>query len=169
MGYRYNWQEREVGLVLAGVGVAAMIVQGGLIRPVVGAVGEKNALVLGLLMGAIGFWIYGFAPTGKAFLIGVPVMALWGLAQPSASALMTQEVGAEEQGRLQGANSSLMGLSGLAGPWLFALSFAYAIDPSKGLNAPGLPFYAASVLMAVGVIAAAGLRSAGKIAAGRAV
>ena len=35
MGYRYNWQEREVGLVLAGVGVAAMIVQGGLIRPVV--------------------------------------------------------------------------------------------------------------------------------------
>ena len=168
MGYRYNWQEREVGLVLAGVGVAAMIVQGGLIRPVVGAIGEKNALVLGLLMGSIGFWIYGFAPTGMLFLIGVPVMALWGLAQPSASALMTLEVDANEQGRLQGANSSLMGLSGMAGPWLFALSFAYAIDPAKGLNVPGLPFYAASVLMAVGVIAASGLRAAGRTAAGKA-
>jgi MFS transporter, DHA1 family, tetracycline resistance protein len=165
MGYRYNWQEREVGLVLAGVGVAAMIVQGGLIRPVVSAIGEKNALMLGLFMGAIGFWIYGFAPTGMLFLIGVPVMAMWGLAQPSASALMTREVEADEQGRLQGANASLMGLSGLAGPWLFALSFAYAVDPAKGLNVPGLPFYAAAVLMAVGVIAAAGLHGARKAAA----
>lgn len=168
MGYRYNWQEREVGLVLAGVGVAAMIVQGGLIRPIVGAIGEKNALVFGLLMGAAGFWIYGAAPTGALFLIGVPVMALWGLAQPSASALMTLEVDADEQGRLQGANASLMGLSGMAGPWLFALSFAYAIDPANGLNVPGVPFYAASVLMALGVIAAAGLRSANRIEAGKA-
>jgi DHA1 family tetracycline resistance protein-like MFS transporter len=168
MGYRYNWQEREVGLVLAGVGVAAMIVQGGLIRPVVSAIGEKNALIFGLLMGAAGFWIYGAAPTGALFLIGVPVMALWGLAQPSASALMTLEVDADEQGRLQGANASLMGLSGLVGPWLFALSFAYAIDPANGLNVPGLPFYAASVLMAAGVVTAAGLRSASKAAAQKA-
>ena len=169
MGYRYNWQEREVGLVLAGVGIAAMIVQGGLIRPIVSAIGEKNALVLGLLMGAIGFWIYGYAPTGMLFLIGVPVMALWGLAQPSASALMTLEVDADEQGRLQGANASLMGLSGMAGPWLFALSFAYAIDPANGLNVPGVPFYAASVLMALGVVAAAGLSGARRAAAGKAV
>ena len=103
------------------------------------------------------------------FLIGVPVMALWGLAQPSASALMTQEVAADEQGWLQGANASLMGLSGMVGPWLFALSFAYAIDPAKGLNVPGLPFYAASVLMALGVIAAVGLRGANRIAAGKTV
>jgi MFS transporter, DHA1 family, tetracycline resistance protein len=76
-------------------------------------------------------------------------------------------VEADEQGRLQGANSSLMGLSGMVGPWLFALSFAYAIDPAKGLNVPGLPFYAASILMALGVIAAVGLRGADRIAAGK--
>jgi MFS transporter, DHA1 family, tetracycline resistance protein len=162
MGYRYGWQEREVGLVLAGVGVASMIVQGGLVRPVVKRVGEKNALAFGLLMGAIGFWIYGFAPTGLMFLIGVPVMALWGLTQPAASALMTQEVEADEQGRLQGANASLMGLSGMIAPWVFAIAFAFAINPSKGLNIAGLPFYAAAALMALGVVVASGLRGAVK-------
>ena len=49
-----------------------------------------------------------------------------------------------------------MGLSGMAGPWLFALSFAYAVDPAKGLNMPGVPFYAASFLMVLGVAAALG-------------
>ncbi len=158
MGYRYNWQEREVGLVLAGVGVASMIVQGGLVRPVVRLIGEKNALMFGLLMGAVGFWIYGIAPTGAVFLIGIPVMSLWGLTQPAASALMTQEVDPDEQGRLQGANASLMGLSGLVAPWAFAMAFAFAIDPAKGLNVPGTPFYAAALLMAAGVVVAAGLR-----------
>ena len=169
MGYRYNWQEREVGLVLAGVGVAAMIVQGGLIRPVVKRIGEKNALAFGLLMGAVGFWIYGYAPTGAIFLIGVPVMALWGFAQPAATALMTHEVGADEQGRLQGANASLMGLSGLIAPWAFAMAFAFSIDPAKGLNVPGLPFYAAALLMAIGVVVAAGLRGTVKQEASEAV
>ncbi len=159
MGFRYNWQEREVGLVLAGVGVTSMIVQAGLVRPVVKMLGEKRALALGLLMGAAGFWIYGAAPTGWLFLFGVPVMALWGLAQPAATALMTLEVDADEQGRLQGANASLMGLSGMVAPWAFAFAFAFAIDPSKGLNLPGLPFYAASLLIALAVVLSFGLRS----------
>ena len=165
MGYRYNWQEREVGLTLAGVGIAAMIVQGGLVRPVVKRIGEKSALALGLMMGALGFWIYGFAPTGGIFLAGIPVMALWGFAQPAANALMTREVKADEQGRLQGANASLMGLSGLVGPYAFASAFAFAIDPAKSLNIPGLPFYGAALLMALGVLIALGVRASGAKAA----
>ena len=40
----------------------------------------------------------------------------------------------------------------------FAMAFAFAIDPAKGLNVPGLPFYGAALLMAIGVFVAAGLR-----------
>ncbi|MGB8816601.1 MAG: TCR/Tet family MFS transporter [Rhizobiaceae bacterium] len=157
MGFRYGWLEREVGLVLAAVGVAAMIVQGGLIRPVVAKIGERAALLFGLACGAAGFAIYGWAPSGALFLAGVPVMALWGFAQPSVSALMSARVAADEQGKLQGAAASLMGLSGLAGPWVFALSFAYAIDPAKGLMVPGLPFYMAGGALALAVLIAIGV------------
>ncbi len=47
MGYRYGWGEMTVGLVLAAVGVCSMIVQGGLIRPVVKRIGERHALGAG--------------------------------------------------------------------------------------------------------------------------
>ncbi len=157
MGYRYTWNERDVGLVLAAVGVCAMLVQGGLVRPVVARVGERAALLFGLSAGALGFAIYGFAPTGSMFLLGIPVMALWGFAQPSMTAMMSKRVHADEQGKLQGAAASLMGLSGLAGPWVFALSFAYAIDPAKGLMVPGLPFYLASIALAAALFIAIGV------------
>src|SRR5207302_3912636 len=61
MGYRYGWDVRTVGFVMASVGVCAMVVQGGLIGPVVSRFGERRALTAGLLFGAAGFAVYGVA------------------------------------------------------------------------------------------------------------
>src|SRR5262245_53114524 len=47
-GYRYGWDERAVGLSLAVVGICAIIVQAGLVGPVVKAFGERRALIFGL-------------------------------------------------------------------------------------------------------------------------
>jgi MFS transporter, DHA1 family, tetracycline resistance protein len=147
MGYRYGWEERAVGLALAFVGVSTMVVQGALMRPIIAKIGEKNALLIGLMCGALGFIIYGYAEQGGLFLIGVPIMALWGTAQPSVSALMSAIVGPHEQGTLQGANASLMGLSGLFAPWMFTYAFAFGIDPKKEIFITGLPFYGAALVM----------------------
>ena len=50
-GYRYGWDERAVGLSLAVVGVCAIIVQAGLVGPVVKALGERRALMFGFASG----------------------------------------------------------------------------------------------------------------------
>jgi len=142
MGYRYGWGPPAVGLVLAGVGVGAMVVQGGLVRRVVPKIGERRALAMGLLFGALGFFVYGLAPVGAIFLIGIPVMAMWGFAMPSAQALMTKHVSVSEQGQLQGANASLMSLAGIFGPLLFTQTFAATLD-----RAPGAAFMLAGVLL----------------------
>ena len=55
VGYRYQWTERDVGFALALVGICSMIVQGGLVRPIVRKFGERKALLTGLLSGAHGF------------------------------------------------------------------------------------------------------------------
>jgi DHA1 family tetracycline resistance protein-like MFS transporter len=137
-----------VGFVLAAVGVCSMIVQGGLIRPVVKRLGERLAMALGLACGAAGMAIYGLAGSGWVFLAGIPVMALWGLAGPSVQAIMSRHVSPSEQGRVQGANSSLQAIAGLAGPGLFTQAFAFAIV--AGSVAPaGLPFLLASAMLAV--------------------
>src|SRR3954451_8263604 len=57
--YRYGWDERSVGFVLAGVGLCAIVVQGGLIGSLVARFGERKALLGGLLFGALGFFVYG--------------------------------------------------------------------------------------------------------------
>jgi len=115
-GYRYGWNAQTVGIMLASVGVASVIVQAGVIGPVVKRIGERAALLLGLLCGAVGFAVYGAAPTGTLFLAGVPVVALWGLAGAASQGLMTRRVGASEQGQLQGANGSVRGITELIGP-----------------------------------------------------
>src|SRR6267154_1176531 len=134
MLYRYGFDERAVGLVMAGVGVCAMAVQGGLIGPVIKRFGERKSLIGGLLFGAAGFFIYGVAWSGVVFLIGIPIMALWGFDNPAAMALMSGHVGVDEQGQLQGANASIQGIANLIGPGLFSLTFAYAIRPDLGVR-----------------------------------
>jgi len=127
--------------------VCAMIVQGGLVRPAVARLGERAALLAGLAFGAAGFALYGLAPTGSLFVVGVPVMALWGLTGPSVQALMTRRVGPTEQGRLQGANASLQSIAGLVGPGLFTQTFATCIGPRASWHLPGAPFLLAALLL----------------------
>jgi len=147
MGYRYGWDELAVGLVLAGVGACGMIVQGGLVRPVVKRIGERRALAIGLLFGSLGFALYGLAPVGWVFLAAIPVMSVWGFAGPSAQALMTQRVEPTEQGQLQGAIASIMSLSGVVGPGLFTQTFAASIGANAPIHLPGSAFLVAGTLL----------------------
>jgi len=154
MGYRYGWDERTVGLVMAGVGICSMVVQGGLIGPVVKRFGERTALMVGQLFGAAGFVTYALATTGAVFLVGIPLMALWGFANPAALGLMSRRVGPHEQGQVQGANASIAGIANMVGPGPFTQVFAAAIAPERSSHFPGAPFaLAALMLLAAMVIA----------------
>ena len=154
--YRYGWTARAVGFALAAVGVASMIVQGGLVGPVVRRLGEPRALLVGLACGVLAFTIYGLAPTGTMFLLGIPVGALFGLSYPSLQGLMTRRVGPDEQGRLQGALASLMGIAGVIAPLLFTQTFAAAIGPFRELGAPGVPFLLAALLLVAAMVVVRG-------------
>jgi DHA1 family tetracycline resistance protein-like MFS transporter len=143
-GYRYHWGERAVGFTLAAVGVCVALVQAALIKPAVARLGERRALLLGLLCGVAGFVIYGAAARGLWFWAGIPVMALWGFAGAAGQGLMTRHVAPSEQGQLQGALQSLRGITGLLGPGLFTQTFAMFLK-----TAPGAPFFLAAGLLAV--------------------
>lgn len=146
-GERYGWGELEVGLTLGVVGVFSAVVQALLVRPIVRTLGERAALAIGLLSGAAGFAVYGLAPTGALFLVGIPVMALWGLATPAGQGLMTTRVGPTEQGQLQGAISSLRGIAGLLGPTIFTLTFATFVHDDGPVHLPGAAFLLAAAIL----------------------
>jgi DHA1 family tetracycline resistance protein-like MFS transporter len=153
--YRYGWDTRTVGLTLALVGICAMAVQGAGIGPIVKRFGERRALLLGLGSGAIVFLIFGAAPSGPLFWIGIPVMALWGVAGAATQALTTRLVAPDQQGQLQGATSSVQSVSQLLGPFLFTLTFAYFIGAQAPLQLPGAPFLLAAALLCLAFLLAA--------------
>jgi DHA1 family tetracycline resistance protein-like MFS transporter len=153
--YRYGWDVRMVGLTLAIVGLSSMVVQGTAIGPIVKRLGERKALLIGFVFGAIGFFIYGAAPTGLWFCVGIPVMALWGVSGAATQALMTQQVAADQQGQLQGATSSVQSISQMLGPFLFTLTFAFFIGDHAPFKLPGAPFILAGALIALALVIAA--------------
>lgn len=144
--YRYQWSARAVGLSLALVGVGSVIVGALLVRPLVRWLGQRKTLLVGLGVGWIGFAIFGLAPAGWIFLLGIPLMNLWGLAGPTAQGLMSVHVTPQEQGQLQGAVQCIRGLTALVGPGLFTFVFAAAIRPGR-IHLPGAPFLLAAVIL----------------------
>jgi DHA1 family tetracycline resistance protein-like MFS transporter len=148
MMYRYGFSERAVGFTMAAVGVCSMVVQGLLIAPAVRRFGERAALLWGLVFGIAGFAMFGLAPTGSAFWAGIPLLALWGLASAAAMGLMSREVGPGEQGALQGANASIMGIANLFGPGIFAQTLASSITHA---DLPGATFLLAAAMLVLAI------------------
>jgi DHA1 family tetracycline resistance protein-like MFS transporter len=150
--YRYGWGYALVGTALALVGACNIIVQGLLVRRVVARFGERIAMLIGIISGTVGFVIWGLAPNSLVFMIAIIFYAPIGFVQPALQGLMTRRVSPSEQGQLQGINGSLLGLTGVIGPTLFTLIYAYFISDQAPINLPGAPFLLAGLLMTSSLI-----------------
>jgi len=145
-GYRYGWSAETTGLTLTFTGLLNIAVEGGLVRRYVKRFGERVSMYSGLSCGTVGFLWMALAPTAPWFWAGMPIFALMGLFNPGLQSLMTQRVAPTEQGRLQGANTSIVGIAGMVAPALFTGSFAFFIGRGSALHLPGAPFLLAASL-----------------------
>ena len=150
--HRYGWGAWAVGKSLMLVGITTSIVSAGLVARSVKLFGERPTLFLGLILGGLGFALFGAAPVGWMFLAAIPVNALWGLTTPPLQTFMTQRVSKNEQGELQGAIASLRGVAMIIGPGIFAATFAYFLAP--GRNLPGAPWFLSALFLFVGLCVA---------------
>lgn len=149
--YRYGWGQKEVGYVLAFVGALAIVVNAWLVGAMVRRMGERRTLLLSLACGAVGFTVSGLAPQGWLFLVGLPVAAIWGAANPASQALITRQVDPRLQGRTQGALMSLVALAGIVGPAVYAGSFGWVVSGASPLRLPGLPYLISASMLALAV------------------
>jgi DHA1 family tetracycline resistance protein-like MFS transporter len=151
---RYGFTIKQLAWMLGGMGVCSALVGGFLTGPVVRWMGERRALVLGLGFGVAGFAMMGLAQTGTLFLVAIPILSLRGFADPALTALMSRKVLPTEQGQLQGATSSLLGIAGLIGPTLYTESYAFFAAPREGWRVPGAPFLISAGLLLIAMGAA---------------
>lgn len=161
--YRYGWDKFTNGLLLGLVGLMAAIVQGGLIRPTVKKIGERNAVLLGLVISAAAFLGYGLASQGWMVPIIVIFGSLGGITGPAIQSIVSGTVPPSEQGKIQGALTSLMSLTNIVAPVFFTttlfgyftceddaffkLPFVGTEIPGPPFQLPGIPFLVGSVLL----------------------
>lgn len=155
--YRFGWDKDHLDMVaitLLLVGVLSIIVNGALVKPIVRRLGERRAVLFGLLCGALGFLAYGLAKTGYVFWAMMPLAALWGVANPAIQAIMTHHVEPHEQGKLQGAVGALNSIAGMIAPIAFTTLFATVARQGPQVPWAGATFWLASVILAIGLLLA---------------
>lgn len=147
--YRYGWDSFSNGLALGLVGITAIIVQGGLVRPIIKRIGERKAVIFCSIIGSIAFLGYGLATEGWMIPVVICFGAISGVAGPAIQSLVTGNVDETEQGKIQGALTSLMSLTNVFAPLLFnTVLFSYFISERAPFELPGAPFFVGSVLIA---------------------
>lgn len=155
----YHFDQREVGLGLAMVGLTSALVQGLGLRIVAPRLGEKRAVILGIASVCIAALLYHLAHGWGMVALAITVGSLQGFVQPSIAAMNSRAVSAKRQGELQGASQAVNGLAQILGPPLYAGVFARFSGPGAAIHAPAMPlFVSAGVALAALALFLAGTR-----------
>lgn len=151
---KFSWTEKTVGYSLGFVGIISAVVQGGLIRMIIPAIGPTRSLFVGLLLYAIGNILFAFATKGwMMFAITVPY-CLGGITMPALQGIISNRVPPNAQGELQGAFTSLMSLASIVGPMVMTgLFYAFTNDPG-GVYFPGAPLLLGAALTVASILLA---------------
>jgi DHA1 family tetracycline resistance protein-like MFS transporter len=114
---RFGFDAAHIGYILAAFGVLGVVVQGALVGPIVKRIGEKRALVIGLVIAALSWAGSAIAYSVPLFLaMLVPSAFGLGFCTPSLVSLVSGAAGRHEQGRVQGAAGALESLGRTIGP-----------------------------------------------------
>jgi DHA1 family tetracycline resistance protein-like MFS transporter len=108
--FRFDWTPRENGIALFCVGLAAAVVQAGLLSLLMKRFGEVRLAMLGMVSGAITYVLYGLATQGWMMYVFIFCNLLAFAAGPALQGIISKESGAAEQGELMGSLQSISSL-----------------------------------------------------------
>lgn len=147
----FAWSSAEIGLSLAVVGVGFAIVQGWLIRKILPAFGEIRTAVAGFIVNAVGMTLIAFANAGWMIYALMPLTALGAIVTPALTGIMSNRIPDDAQGELQGAMSSISGVTMIITPLVMTQLFGQFTARDGLPYFPGAPFLAAALLMAAAI------------------
>lgn len=137
---QFGWTPDLIGASLMFVGLCSAIVQGGLTRIVVPALGERATAVTGMSIGAVAYIAIALADRGWMIYLIIMFSTLAGLATPALQGIMSRTMPANAQGELQGAIGAITSVSMILGPPLMTQIFA-------AFSSPGAPFDIGGVVL----------------------
>ena len=152
--YKFNWDEKMVGISLGAIGLLVGIVQGGLIRVINPKLGNEKSIYVGMALYTVGMFLFATATQSWMMFAFLIPYCLGGIAGPAMQAVISSQVPANEQGEIQGTLSSLMSASAIVGPPMMSTVFYYFTHKDAPFQFAGAPFILGGVLMLVSTIIA---------------
>ncbi|XOV87995.1 MAG: TCR/Tet family MFS transporter [Pseudomonadota bacterium] len=146
---RFDWSPREIGYSLGFVGMLMVFVQGFLIRWVVPRTGLRLAGVIGMSFTILAFCGYAAASAPWMVYLAMVPGALGAFASPAMQGIASGNIGADQQGELQGGIASMMGLTSIISPLVMAQTFAWFTAADAPVYFPGAAFALAALLTLV--------------------
>lgn len=124
-----SWGPTQIGLLLLGVGIVDIVVQGGLLRLALPRIGERGVIVAGLVGQGIGYAIIGLVASALAlpwlFVVGALIFAgSEGGSGPAMAGLLSAAVSHREQGWVMGGLQSMNSAARVIGPLLAGLLYS---------------------------------------------
>lgn len=146
---RFGWGPGMVGVSLAVYGIAIALFQGVLIRPILRKIGERNAVIYGLLAEVAAFVFLGVVTVGWMALAFTFVAAFGAIAGPALQGIMSQTAEDNQQGELQGTLAAINSVAVIFAPLIMTQTFFYFTHGDAPIYLPGAPFLLSAVLTVV--------------------
>jgi DHA1 family tetracycline resistance protein-like MFS transporter len=144
---KFKWTPKMIGISLAVVGLLVGLVQGVLVRFINPKIGNEKSIYIGLGLWALGMLLFAFASQSWMMFVFLIPYCLGGIAGPALQATISGHVPPNEQGELQGALTSLMSLTSIAGPLLMTGLFSYFTKANAPVYFPGVSFLLGAILL----------------------
>ncbi|MFZ2199818.1 MAG: MFS transporter [Microgenomates group bacterium] len=123
---KFNWGPTQVGYIFALIGIVAIITQVKVLSVLTAKLGEYQTLITSLLILALGFGIISMTSYIPLFIIGNILMPLGNsLANPTLTAIATENIPKEEYGESLGLLQSSGSLGRIFGPVIAGEIFSH--------------------------------------------
>jgi DHA1 family tetracycline resistance protein-like MFS transporter len=147
----FKWSPREVGWSLAAFGTTTVLTQAVFVRQFERWLGTRGLTMAGILLMIVGYAGLALVPVSMLQMLCIPLAALGFAALAGLSSLLSQSVGGDQQGWVQGAMASANGIAAVCAPLLMTWLFGYFTTAGAPFQFPGAPYLAGLVLAAMGL------------------
>lgn len=152
VAHRHSFDPPKIGLFLTLISLTSFFAQLFLVGPLTRRLGEVRSAVTSLLVGGVGFALFGLSPAAIGVWIAAMLMPLRTVASPIMASQMSALTPQSEQGSLQGANAALTSVTRVLVQLALVAAFSSSSRDVSNL-AWSAPFLAAALLL----VASAGL------------
>ena len=149
---KFGWSRSDIGWSLGYYGAIYVICQAVMVPYVLPLIGKRRVIWTALIVEVIALLGLAFAPSGLWVYLFINLALFTGLSDPALMSIMTERVGKDVQGELQGGLGALGAIVLAIAPLLYTQLFAVFESGAVGLSFSGAPFAVSALMSAAALV-----------------